>query len=74
MLAVAATEAEVYQFAGFSADVGELCLLRAAAFHNRIARGKSKMIMITHIKTIRSAIRKQLQYIRRDVGYIVQFV
>ncbi len=25
-------------------------------------------------KAIRSAIRKQLQYIRRDVGYIVRFV
>ena len=25
-------------------------------------------------RAIRSAIRKQLQYIRRDVGYIVQFV
>ena len=26
------------------------------------------------VRAIRSAIRKQLQYIRRDVGYIVQFV
>lgn len=46
-------------------------MYRRCAHRDFLRLSKSKK---RSAKTIRSAVKKQLQYIRRDVGYIVQFV
>lgn len=46
-------------------------MYRQCAHRNFMRLSKNKKC---GVKAIRSAIRKQLQYIRRDMGYNVQFV